>query len=423
MSGSEEDNELLRRLLTGFFIAAGLAVVVVSCLWFAVDFMAASLYSPNLDQTRQVSDFNDLAYIAESLAGYHLRFGVPALIASVALFVLAVAINDRRGSGRPALISGATALAMVALLLAQGFNWLLGLLFLMIAVTLFLVTRWEWGENTDNPLDETGQPSFSTASDAEAVEVAGEEVAVIAPGEALPGVDDEQADWPKEPVLPTDSTMVDVEIDDEKPIPVVDSAMASQAPEPQQGETVTTDDDRLVSQDEPQEAAAEDSSLGLDFDSDLALELEQDYQLAHSAEDEPDPFDVLSQADLGIDSDELEADTIETAAAIEAEVLGRSALDQASTQEVEAMIDVAEAERAERLEEEIGGGGEQEAIAARTPLVVGERVAVAPVFDPQDLARQEALLPAPPRTLWTMFDWLVLVVIIVSLGLLLYLNI
>ena len=414
-----EWRSLLRRLLTALFIGGALYATVLSFLWFAADFIAASIYSPNLDQAQQVSDFNDFAYIADTLASYRFPYGALALVMSIALLVLAVLINDPLGTLRRVFIAGVVALGSQALLLSQGFHWGFALLFVATAATLYLATEWL---------------------------LPGSDTGVATPEEV-----DEEADWSTEPILSgPDASGIEVEILDAMPEEVAEveaeapdatakdttpkgEAMLMLAPptvvEPEPESEVDEVEDEVEAAQrvtEPPLAATDEEevdtrameSLALEIESDLNLDLEPDYQLAHDPGE--DLLLLLSQEDLGIvDDDEgaFDDDTIETAAKIEAEVSREMSLEQEATEEVEATIEMAD-------DEPVGV-----VVAREEPPPVPEDAspetlesAVAPDFDPQELARQESLLPPPRKRVWSMLDWVIVSIVVIALLALLLLN-
>ena len=395
---------LLRRVLTALFIVGALYATALSFLWFAADFIAASIYSPNLDQAQQVSDFNDFAYIGRMLAGYRFPYGALALVMSIALLALAVLINDPLATPRRVFIAGVVALGSQALLLAQGFHWGFALLFVATAATLYLATEWLL-------------PTADTAAETPADAVA----------EA-----DAEADWPPEPVLP-DAPEAEVEARDVAPQEEAASTLAPMPeaepepepePEPEVEETVAPAPEQaeplpLVANEDDEEVDTRAvESLGLEIESDLNLDLEQDYQLAHDPATEEDPLLLLSQEDLGIvddDDEALDDDTIETAAKIEAEVSRELPLEQANTEQIKAMIEMADDDPIGVVAKELTPAPEDAPPEMPAP-------AVAPDFDPQELARQESLLPPPRKRVWNMLDWVIVSIVVVALLALLLLN-
>ena len=399
-----ERRSLLRRVLTALFIVGALYATALSFLWFAADFIAASIYSPNLDQTQQVSDFNDFAHIGKMLAGYRFSYGALALVMSIALLALAVLINDPLATPRRVFIAGVVALGSQALLLAQGFHWGFALLFVATAATLYLATEWLL-------------PTADTAA--------------VMPADAVAEADAEaEADWPPKPVLP-DAPEVEVEARDAAPQEEAASTLASapeaepeSEPEPEVEETVAPAPEEaeplpLVANEDGEEVDTRAvESLGLEIESDLNLDLEQDYQLAHDSATEEDPLLLLSQEDLGIVDDDDEAvddDTIETAARIEAEVSRELPLEQANTEQIKAMIEMADDDPIGVVAKELTPAPED--VPPETPAPV-----VAPDFDPRELARQESLLPPPRKRVWNMLDWVIVSIVVVALLALLLLN-
>ncbi len=383
---------LLRRVLTALFIVGALYATALSFLWFAADFIAASIYSPNLDQAQQVSDFNDFAYIGRMLAGYRFPYGALALVMSIALLALAVLLNDPLTTPRRVFIAGVVALGSQALLLAQGFHWGFALLFVATAATLYLATEWLL-------------PAADTVAETPADAVA---------------VADAEADWPPEPVLPD---APEVEAQDAAP---QEEAAPVPAPMPESEPEVEGAAAPVPEEPEPLVANEGDEevdtraveSLGLEIESDLSLDLEQDYQLAHEPATEEDPLLLLSQEDLGIVDDDAEAfddDTIETAAKIEAEVGRELPLEQANTEQIKAMIEMADDDPIGVVAKELTPAPED--APPQTPAS-----AVAPDFDPQELARQESLLPPPRKRVWNMLDWVIVSIVVVALLALLLLN-
>ncbi len=371
----------LRYALTAMFVAGALYATVVAFLWFAADFIAASIYSPNLDQAQQVSDFNDFAYISEMLANYRFPLGALALIMSVALLVLAVVINDPRQRPRPVFIAGGIALLCLSLLLAQGFSWVFALLFAATAIALFQATNWP----SSAAEDENGQ------------------MALLAPapeGEPQPAADTQ----PVETAVPTS------ERDDHHQQPVTAGADAA---EPAIVEPLMPTNVANTAADEPTM-----DSLGLDIDSDINLDLEQDYELAQGPETVEDPLVLLSQADLGIEEDDalLPDDTIETAAKIEAEIGIDVPLEEADTAQIKAMIEAVDEDQTRQ---------EPEAEVVIDAVVEKAELAPSPAaveFNPEELARQELLLPPPPTRVWSLLDWVIVAIIIVAVLALLAMN-
>lgn len=404
-----ERRSRIRRGFTALFIAGALYATVVGFLWFAADFIAAAIYSPNLDRAQQVADFDDFAYIGEMLAGYRFAWGALALVMAVALLALAVLINDRQPHPRAVLVAGVVALLSQAALLSQGFQWGFALLFLGTAAVLYLVS------------DGLLAPAIDEADDGEA-------------GQSEPGArvvdDDLDADetWPREPVLPAGPVA-----DGEAGVSVAASPGAADGEEPPAA--VTDVEAAPVAADarhdgQPVDEAALES-LGLEIESDINLDLEPDYRLASAPESEEDPLLLLSQEDLGIDVEAEDGfdpdDTIQTAAAIEAEVAQAVPLDQANTEQIKAMIDLADENPIGTVARELNAapaGAEPSGTGpAPAPAPEAQQSAVSvPAFDPQELARQESLLPPPRKRVWNLMDWLIVSVIIVAIVLLLVMN-
>ncbi len=380
----------LRYALTAVFVVGALYATVVAFLWFAADFIAASIYSPNLDQAQQVSDFNDFAYISDMLATYRFPLGALALIMSVALLVLAVVINDPRQRPRPVFIAGGIALLCLSLLLAQGFSWVFALLFAATAIVLFQATNWP----SSAPEGETSV----AAADNGQMALLGSAPEV----EPQPVVDTQ----PVEAVLPT------IERDDLHQQPVITHADTE---EPAIVEPLIPADVEDTAADEP----AMDS-LGLDIDSDINLDLEQDYELAQDPDTVEDPLVLLSQADLGIEEDDalLPDDTIETAAKIEAEIGIDVPLEEADTAQIKAMIEAVDVDEDQARQE-------PEEKAVNEAVVEKPKLAASPAaaeFNPEELARQELLLPPPPTRVWNLLDWVIVAIIIVAVLALLAMN-
>jgi hypothetical protein len=363
-----------RKVLAVVFMLGALYATVVSGLWFITDFIAASVYSPNLDQAQQVADFNDLSYISDTLAHYRFPLGFKALIMAIALLALAAAITDRRSRPKPVFIAGGIALLAQALLLAHAFIWPIAFMFLATALALYIATEFDAVEETAS--DETASADLLTEDRVEPV-ASSSELPVIGEPEV-----DSDSEERKEPVVPT--------------------------------ALVTVDEPEEVAEEiqEPDTDAVE--ALGLEIESDLNLDLEQDYELANSEEQETDPLVLLSQADLGIEDDS----PIETAAAIEREIGIDIPLDQADTAEIQAFIDSAEDEDEEQVREVATPTATLDGATEESPVVAvpGEAVEEGSIdFDPGELARQEALLPPPRKKVWNMLDWTILTIIILSI--------
>ncbi len=385
--------QMIRKGLTALFIAGALYATVVGFLWFAADFIAASIYSPNLDQAQQVADFNDFAYIGEMLAGYRFVWGALALVMAIALLALAVLINDREPHPRAVFAAGTVALLSQAALLSQGWQWGFALLFAATALTLYLATEWLLGGD-----DATAE---------------------VLPAAADVAVDGEDETWPREPTLP----VVEPEPEPEQEAPE-QARQAAKPDEPVADVPPQAENVAAPGEDRPDEQALE--SLGLEIESDINLDLEPDYQLASAEETEEDPLLLLSQEDLGIDVDAEDDDfrpddTIQTAAAIEAEVAKEVAdvpLDQASTTQIKAMLDLADENPIGTVAKELNPvvtDAKAETPSAPAPAAV-------PGFDPQELARQESLLPPPRKRVWNLLDWVIVSVIVVAVVGLLIMN-
>ena len=403
VSGVQKKRQRLILVLTAIFVTGALYATVVAFFWFAADFIAASIYSPNLNQAQQVADFNDFAHISSALASYRFPLGVLTLTMSVALLVLAVVINDPRRRGFPVYIAGGIALICLAMLLAQGFNWVFASLFVATVVALFLATNWP----TPSTAEEAGAEAPSATE--EAVELRGTE-------------------RDEEPAMDTD---VDASTAEE--------GGAAAGSEHEHDETSFANEAEaeiahapLIANDidnAPDDAHAMDS-LGIEIESDICLDLEQDYELAHDADTVEDPLVLLSQADLGIEEDDapLADDTIETAAKIEAEVGIDVPLEEADTAQIRAMIDAVSTDEAPGTPAapetpEVAVVDRQTAGTDNPERAAASAVSPAAVeFDPQELARQESLLPPPRTRVWNLLDWVIVVIILVAVLALIAIN-
>ncbi|HFD87029.1 MAG TPA: hypothetical protein ENJ35_05075 [Gammaproteobacteria bacterium] len=416
--------ERLRQGLAALFVLGALYATVVGSLWFMADFIATSVYSPNLDEAQQVADFNDMAYISESLRSYRSRVGIEALIMAIALLALAVAVVNRDNVRKPIFIAGGVALVFESLLLSHGFALSFAVLFVLTVVALYLATELE------TPQEEV--ESGDTLSDD----------FVLEPDESVPDAAPELTDPLDEAPLIEPEAAELLEINDDK-------RLEPTVPVPQN----ETEEVIVVDHDESADTASVEA-LGLEIESDMNLDLEPDYQLARGADDEQDPLVLLSQADLGIE----EEPTIETAADIEREVGVDVSLDLATTAEIKAFIgmpdDVIEGEASEVVEDEVeaaetatgqADAGEFEVEASQpahseeekaeeaestefvepepesepvilTAVAEDENVGKSlPKFDPEELAQQEMLLPPPRQKVWNLLDWSILAVIALSI--------
>ncbi len=393
-SQSANTQQRLLHALTAVFVAGALYATVVAFLWFAADFIAASIYSPNLDQAQQVSDFNDFAYISDMLAKYRFPLGALALIMSVALLVLAVVINDPRQRPRPVFIAGGVALLCLSLLLAQGFSWVFAVLFAATVIALFQATNW---------------PAQSTVSNSAPAAATDEDVALLGPApDAEPAI---SADNDAETVAPAET------LPDEYDQGATKNPTEAKTSPPIVEPLITPGKDAAVTDEHAMD------SLGLDIDSDINLDLEPDYELAHGADTVEDPLVLLSQADLGIDEDDeelLSDDTIETAAKIEAEIGIDVPLEEANTEQIRAMIDAVDGDE-EPQEPEMTAAAQP---AADNPELAASQTTIpaAVGFDPEELARQESLLPPPRTRVWNLLDWVIVAIIIVAVLALLAMN-
>ena len=395
-AAAPEGRQRLIRVLTVAFAAGALYATVLAFLWFAADFIAASIYSPNLDQAQQVSDFNDFAHISDMLARYRFLPGVLALVMSVALMVLAVVINDPRERARPVFLAGGIALLCLALLLARDFSWLFALLFAATAVALLLATEW--------PSQAEMVPLAEAAEDKDGGDSENVTPATVAP--------EHDATAP-EPVFPS---RIDADNNDVDVVAPTAEMAATETREENIAPQVA-DESRINTRDEVDKQAVE--SFGLELESDINLDLEPDYELASDPETESDPLLLLSQEDLGINEDDALSvdDTIETAAAIEAEIEAEISLEQADTAQIKAMIDSA-GDHGKAIASPDDGNENMLEPEPREPAPAPQAID----FNPQELARQESLLPPPRACVWNLLDWIILMVIVFSIIVLLIIN-
>ena len=167
--GSSSDTPALRRNLrravAGLLLLGGLVLAVLSALWFLTDFIQLSLSSPNLDPQTQVADFDDFAYIADSLHRHRLGLGLVAALVAIAVVAQAAALLSPAASARQRYIVGGIALALETALLVLTYYWPFFLPFLLTAAGLWLtaeLTATAAEPSTDNA---DGTPAASTGED------------------------------------------------------------------------------------------------------------------------------------------------------------------------------------------------------------------------------------------------------------------
>ncbi len=153
----------LRRAVAGLLLLGGLVLAVLSALWFLTDFIQLSLNSPNLDPQTQVADFDDFAYIADSLHRHRLWLGIIAALVAIAVVAQAASLLSPAANTRQRYVIGGIALALETTLLALTYYWPFFLPFLLTAAGLWLTSSLD-----DGALAEGGNSSPADLPDSAA---------------------------------------------------------------------------------------------------------------------------------------------------------------------------------------------------------------------------------------------------------------
>ncbi len=141
MSDPARTRRTLRRAVAGGLLLGGLLLAALSALWLLTDFIQLSLTSPNLDPQTQVADFDDFAYIADSLRQHRLLLGLVAALVAIAVVAQAATLLSPAASARLRYTAGGIALALETALLALTYYWPFFLPFLLTAAGLWFTAE------------------------------------------------------------------------------------------------------------------------------------------------------------------------------------------------------------------------------------------------------------------------------------------
>lgn len=404
----------LRRVMAGGFVLLALWSMFYAGAWLIGDFVQLSATNPNLQGDAQVVDFDDLAYIGQSLSQYRFYYGVALLVIAIALIALSVTLLDRTLRARPVFIAGGIALLLEAVFLSQVFSGWLFLGFLLTALAIYLATDFPNAE---------GSAPVSTASPS-------------------------KAEQDPEIAQSSDETSA-------QPVPV-ETPIGNLA--------VSTEIEEALNKPPEAERTSEIDLLAREIDSDLNLDTEADYQLAQVyVEGETDPIVLASEAsddetaaqelqavqdgaqraddaaltipeaqpthatDSSVVPDQVAENTLADTPVVQPEPQSSgveediivppqsdlfeelSALDTLEAPERAKPADSPPIHRDSRQEEDSLASLSTERRRG-TPTEIGvleEDQQVDLGFDPQRLSQQEALLPPPRRSIWGLLDWVV----------------
>lgn len=152
---AENNWTLLRRIIAGLLVFGAVSASVFAVIWLVGDFVALSVQSPNLDPASHVADFDEFAYIGEKLRSYRFKFGLTAAVMAVAMVMLAVYLLQPRPRVKGLFVSGAIALLMQVIFLAQVFYLPFFLMLVCTALALFLAPELASNARNKALLDET----------------------------------------------------------------------------------------------------------------------------------------------------------------------------------------------------------------------------------------------------------------------------
>lgn len=456
---------LPRKILAAAMLIFAFLSIGYALSWFIADFVSLSVNSPNNSAEGQVLDFDHLSYVSDGLRDSSFPLGAILLVLSILLNGVAVNLLAQRPYRKKIYIFGGAGLFLLAMFLAQSFQWPILIGFLLTALALYLTTELE-DEFPESPI--LGDAELN--HEPEALFDIHESSDQLATAE--PVATQVEAEYDSEAL--SDETSLDLMSGDAEPVPEPSELVEALEAEPE-SQSSGEDLERFVQE----------------ISTDINIDTEDDYQLAAlNVKPESDYIAQSVQPEMQ-DSSEEEQDAVDEAMpsdtehqSIPVDANDASETDEFAmgTQEQEPWkIDEIAAEQAVEIESSGAGLGERPSVAANESEVsqpespqqnepadqelendfvvdpksdlfeelaamgateekdpIAERVPVyeqqdLPLslqrtdeagsteppelasisstnpmgFDPQQLSREEALLPPPQRSLWNLLDWVV----------------